>query len=60
MWRRDDVGKSVEILSDILLNSKFEESAIERERDVILREQEGSHAAVACHRWKANEVLCRG
>ncbi|KAF8538420.1 Metalloenzyme, LuxS/M16 peptidase-like protein [Trichophaea hybrida] len=37
---KDDVGKSVEILSDILQNSKLEEAAIERERDVILREQE--------------------
>lgn len=37
---RDDVGKSVEILSDILQNSKLEESAIEREREVIIREQE--------------------
>jgi processing peptidase subunit beta len=34
------VGKSVEILADILQNSLLEESAIERERDVILREQE--------------------
>jgi processing peptidase subunit beta len=32
------VGKAVEIISDILLNSKMEDSAIERERDVILRE----------------------
>jgi len=31
---------SVEILADILQNSKLDESAIERERDVILREQE--------------------
>lgn len=37
---KDDVGKSVEILADILQNSKLEESAIERERDVIVREQE--------------------
>jgi len=37
---RDDVGKTVDIISDILQNSKLEESAIERERDVILREQE--------------------
>jgi len=37
---KDDVGKAVEILSDILLNSKLEESSIERERDVILREME--------------------
>lgn len=35
-----DVGKAVSILSDILLNSKLEERAIERERDVILREME--------------------
>jgi processing peptidase subunit beta len=35
---KNDVGKAVEILSDILLHSNLEESAIERERDVILRE----------------------
>jgi processing peptidase subunit beta len=35
-----DVPAAVNILSDILQNSKLEESAIERERDVILREQE--------------------
>ena len=37
---RNDVPKSVEIISDILQGSKLESSAIERERDVILREQE--------------------
>lgn len=37
---KSDVGKAVEILSDILLNSKLEESAIEREKDVILREMQ--------------------
>ncbi|ANB13070.1 Mas1p [Sugiyamaella lignohabitans] len=37
---KDDVPKSVEILSDILQNSKLEEQAIERERDVIIRESE--------------------
>ena len=37
---KQDVPKSVEILSDILQNSKLESNAIERERDVILREQE--------------------
>lgn len=37
---KKDVGKAVEILSDILLNSKLDEAAIERERDVILREME--------------------
>jgi len=35
---KNDVGRAVEILSDILLNSKLDEGAIERERDVILRE----------------------
>jgi processing peptidase subunit beta len=35
---KNDVGKAVEILSDILLNSKLDDAAIERERDVILRE----------------------
>lgn len=35
---KEDVGRAVEILSDILLHSKLDEGAIERERDVILRE----------------------
>jgi processing peptidase subunit beta len=35
-----DVGHALEILSDILTNSKFEESQIERERGVILREMQ--------------------
>ncbi|GAA5852307.1 hypothetical protein JCM9279_002496 [Rhodotorula babjevae] len=35
-----DVPKSVEIISDILTGSKLEAGAIERERDVILREQQ--------------------
>lgn len=35
-----DVPATVNILSDILQNSKLETSAIDRERDVILREQE--------------------
>jgi processing peptidase subunit beta len=35
-----DVPSTVDILADILQNSKLEPSAIERERDVILREQE--------------------
>ncbi|KAJ8508376.1 hypothetical protein ONZ45_g9346 [Pleurotus djamor] len=37
---RKDVPASVDIISDILQNSKLENSAIERERDVILREQQ--------------------
>jgi len=36
----NDVPATVDILADILQNSKLETSAIERERDVILREQE--------------------
>jgi len=35
-----DLKKGVDILSDILLNSNLDEKAIERERDVILREME--------------------
>ncbi|KAL6757633.1 ubiquinol:cytochrome c oxidoreductase 50 kDa core 1 subunit [Haematococcus lacustris] len=35
-----DVGKAVGILSDILLNSNLDERAINKERDVILREME--------------------
>jgi processing peptidase subunit beta len=35
-----DVPNTVDILADILQNSKLEPQAIERERDVILREQE--------------------
>jgi len=37
---KKDVGKAINILSDILLNSNLEERAIVRERDVILREME--------------------
>ncbi|KAJ7131633.1 Metalloenzyme, LuxS/M16 peptidase-like protein [Mycena crocata] len=37
---RKDVPTAVDIISDILQNSKLETSAIERERDVILREQQ--------------------
>ncbi len=35
---KNDVHKAVEILADILLHSKLDDSAIEREREVILRE----------------------
>jgi predicted Zn-dependent peptidase len=37
---KKDVGKALSILGDILLNSKLDEAAIVRERDVILREME--------------------
>src|ERR1700761_2649382 len=35
-----DVPKVVDILADILQNSKLDSAAVDRERDVILREQE--------------------
>ncbi|PWA98709.1 Metalloenzyme, LuxS/M16 peptidase-like protein [Artemisia annua] len=35
-----DVGKAVEVLSDILQDSRFDEASIERERGVILREMQ--------------------
>lgn len=37
---RKDVSVAVDIVSDILQNSKLDAAAIERERDVILREQQ--------------------
>ena len=37
---KNDVPKAIEILADILQNSKLDEAAITRERDVILREAE--------------------
>lgn len=37
---KKDIPVAVDIISDILQNSKLENGAIERERDVILREQE--------------------
>jgi processing peptidase subunit beta len=36
---RKDVPQAVDIIFDILQNSKLESCAIEHERDVILREQ---------------------
>ena len=37
---KNDVPKAMEILSDILQNALHDESAVDRERDVILREME--------------------
>jgi len=37
---KDDVPQAVDILSDILQNSKLDQGAIERERGVIMREME--------------------
>ena len=45
---KKDVPKAVELLSDILTNSTFSEAAIERERDVILREMQARHVVPAC------------
>ena len=42
---KKDVPKAVDILADILQNSDLDEKAVERERDVILREMQ--------------EVLCK-
>lgn len=35
-----DVGRGLDILSDILMNSRMDDAAIRRERDVIIREME--------------------
>lgn len=35
-----DLGRGLEILSDILINSLLDEGAVQRERDVIIREME--------------------
>jgi processing peptidase subunit beta len=37
---KKDMPRAVEIISDIIQNSKMEDSAIEAERDTILREKE--------------------
>lgn len=37
---KEDLGRGLEILSDILMNSLIDASAVHRERDVILREME--------------------
>lgn len=37
---KKDVPRAMDLLSDILLNSTFSQAAVERERDVILREME--------------------
>ena len=37
---KNDVPKAVELLSDILTNSTFSADAVERERDVIMREMQ--------------------
>ncbi|GJD11267.1 Probable mitochondrial-processing peptidase subunit beta [Galdieria sulphuraria] len=37
---KEDVPQVLELLSDILKNSRFDAAAVERERDVILREME--------------------
>lgn len=55
-----DVGKAMGILSDILLNSNLDERAINRERDVILREMEEvrGRARRACTRMRHMPAPC--
>ncbi len=52
---KNDVPKAVDILSDILQNSSLENHAIERERNVILREMqevcEPSHITCIPQSW---------
>ena len=43
---KKDIGKAVDILADILQNSSFDASQIERERDVILREMQEINSSV--------------
>ena len=43
---KKDVGRAVDILSDILQHSNLDEAAIERERSVILREMQEVGRAV--------------
>ena len=45
---KKDVGRAVDILSDILQHSNLDEAAIERERSVILREMQEVRRAVLC------------
>ena len=45
---KDDVPKAVDILSDILQNSSLENHAIERERNVILREMQEVSMTASC------------
>lgn len=37
---KEDLGRGLEILSDILMNSLIDGGAVDRERDVIIREME--------------------
>ncbi|KAK2683440.1 hypothetical protein RAB80_001386 [Fusarium oxysporum f. sp. vasinfectum] len=55
-----DVPQCVDILSDILQNSKLEESAIERERDVILRESEEVEKQVEENNYTADRMVLVG
>lgn len=53
-----DVGKAVNILSDILLNSNLDPRAIEKERDVILREMQEVRRICGTHR-RGGRSRCR-
>ena len=45
---KKDVDKAIAILSDILQNSDIDETAVERERNVILREMQEVSAMREC------------
>lgn len=49
---KQDLGRGLEILSDILMNSLIDAGAVQRERDVILREMEEVNK-------QQEEVSCR-
>ena len=46
---KQDVPKAINILSDMLTNPKLDEAAIERERGVILRENEEVNQQQVCY-----------
>jgi processing peptidase subunit beta len=58
---QNDVPVALDILADILQNSKFDENRISRERDVILREMEEvllAFIGIEFNTWNINCVFC--
>lgn len=54
-----DVPKAVEILGDIIQNSKLGESEIERERGVILREMQEVESNLQVNSLKETRIFCK-
>ena len=52
-----DVNQALDVLADILQNSKFEEQRINRERDVILREMQEVMASSLCLLKNSNFMI---